>query len=333
MIELTKDNVVEYCKNCIMLFRRQLEITTSDFLSNHLATKLFSELIQYRDPTRNWYCKEIRASLDESAIELIGIDSKTGHYLVTNTTIRDNYIYDILQSFRKVLMDSKGVYPVECSDAELAKILLDEWKNSIKVIYSRENHIKSFIWGLPVFSAYREYVEEVIDFANAILSPNVRLDFNHVMLDGCNFTIINHIPGSVSLDNQAGIFGQFVNYKRHFPILENQKIVKIPKTIKIPGYKFFDIVKISKGVFDSLTEAEEIIIPSVNIDWSFWKCKKLKKITVEYSSRPKLCSIDGVLYDSNKKTLIAYPNCHGNEYTIPNGTETIENLAFKIVTK
>ena len=62
--------------------------------------------------------------------------------------------------------------------------------------------------------------------------------------------------------------------------------------------------------------------------WAFYGCEKLKSFNVN-SGNPKYSSIDGVLFDKDKSTLIKYP-CGKNEteYIIPDSVKKIECDAF-----
>jgi hypothetical protein len=56
--------------------------------------------------------------------------------------------------------------------------------------------------------------------------------------------------------------------------------------------------------------------------------KQLTDITVS-ESNPVYCSIDGVLFDKDKSELILYPkNKRKTNYTIPDGIQCIDDLAF-----
>lgn len=113
---------------------------------------------------------------------------------------------------------------------------------------------------------------------------------------------------------------------------------------KIGEYAFFKCYK-------SLTE---INIPSTvtTIEpWAFVSCRSLTKINIPASveiigyylfeacinlesidvdaANTNYCSVDGVLYTKDMKTLCVYPsNKSGKEYTIPEGVETIAAAAF-----
>ena len=60
----------------------------------------------------------------------------------------------------------------------------------------------------------------------------------------------------------------------------------------------------------------------------FYGCNNLESIFVDYDNT-KYLSVNGVLYTKDHKTIIAYPNAKGKEYKIIEGTEHIENFAFK----
>ena len=101
--------------------------------------------------------------------------------------------------------------------------------------------------------------------------------------------------------------------------LELQKIL-LPDGIQTIGDEAF-----------SRTAIEEIVIPASVIeigDCAFSDCTTLKKITV-LEDNPNYCSIDGVLFNKNKTTLICYPPARdGEEYVIPVGTTRIGASAF-----
>ena len=61
---------------------------------------------------------------------------------------------------------------------------------------------------------------------------------------------------------------------------------------------------------------------------AFTYCNSLRSITVNpYNT--KYCSIGNVLFSKNRKTLVAYPNAHADDYSVPDGTEIIMNNAFR----
>ena len=56
-------------------------------------------------------------------------------------------------------------------------------------------------------------------------------------------------------------------------------------------------------------------------------CTAMVDITVD-GQNESLCSVDGVLFSKDKKTLIQYPAALGTAYTVPEGTKTIARDAF-----
>ena len=63
-----------------------------------------------------------------------------------------------------------------------------------------------------------------------------------------------------------------------------------------------------------------------NITDPFRFCPNLKEISVEEGGAYK--TVDGVLYTSDEKTLVAYPCGRTGSFTIPEGVEEIEKFAF-----
>lgn len=61
--------------------------------------------------------------------------------------------------------------------------------------------------------------------------------------------------------------------------------------------------------------------------WGIRNNQALKQIKVS-PNNASFKSIDGVLFSKDGKTLIAFPNKNTESYTVPEGVETIENMAF-----
>ena len=113
------------------------------------------------------------------------------------------------------------------------------------------------------------------------------------------------------------------------------------------------ITAIGDGTFQSLTNLEQVSMPStvtsigghafvgcsslasITIpstvtfigEGAFHGCDKLSFFTV-LSGNQIYCSIDGVLFSKDGKTLLQYPYAKSNSYTIPNGVTSIGRYAF-----
>lgn len=88
--------------------------------------------------------------------------------------------------------------------------------------------------------------------------------------------------------------------------------------------------KIGPNTFSNMPDLVEVYIPKsvTEIEWCFYECFNLKHIHVS-DENLNYCDIDGVLYNKKMDKLLAYPNAHGEEYTIPEGVEEIAHFAFK----
>ena len=81
-----------------------------------------------------------------------------------------------------------------------------------------------------------------------------------------------------------------------------------------------------------MSDVEVLELPNTlrQVEWSLWQCRKLKEIRINNSYDINgFKTLDGVLFSGDMKILIAYPNNHGAEYEVPEGTEIIANKAFK----
>lgn len=97
-------------------------------------------------------------------------------------------------------------------------------------------------------------------------------------------------------------------------------------------------IKISDGItsigahaFSYCSSLNKVEFPASLTDIEgelFYGCNNLESIFVDFDN-PKFLSVNGVLYSKDHKKIVAYPNAKGKDYKIIDGTEYIENFAFK----
>lgn len=324
------DNVIlDECKKLITAFKYQLSIINGEFLSRHLIGVIRHGVVRYRDPDNNWYHKDFCADLDCEAKSSIGIDKQTGHFFVAGTSFRDYYLYDLIHSFR---LETEDCYKAD-EDEKKIKEFEKQWKIEIADKYQLNEHIRRFVWDLKPFtpaSGYSHLRESLIELVNTIIPNSV--DFFAFYSCGfhCQYLSSPNKDNSIRIVKSVGLFGHYIRYGYDKVVLQDQKIIEIPSQLFAPGLHSCRVVEITKGVFESLHEAEIIRLPQTidKLDWSFWHCRKLKTIDVDKDNK-SYSSIDGVLYSKDHKVLYAYPNMHGSIYEVPKGVETIERFAFK----
>ena len=91
------------------------------------------------------------------------------------------------------------------------------------------------------------------------------------------------------------------------------------------------VTTICEAAFYQCGSLTSITIPASTTAISnkaFYDCINLSSINVN-ENNPNYASIDGVLFNKDKTTLIYYPKGKSNEYTIPNGVTTIGESAFE----
>ena len=129
--------------------------------------------------------------------------------------------------------------------------------------------------------------------------------------------------------------------------------IVIPSSVHIKG-KYYTIARIGTNAFYNVTSLNSIKISDgissigahafsycsslkkvefpaslTNIEGElFYGCNNLESIFVDFDNT-KFLSVNGVLYTKDHKKIIAYPNANGKDYKIIDGTEYIENFAFK----
>ena len=330
-MDILPDNVIlDECRKLITAFKEQLTIINGEFLSHHVIGIIQQGLVRYRDPDRNWYYKNFCAVLDNETKKVINKGKDDGNYYVISTDFHDNYLHDLLYSLR---IETEEHYNAEI-DNDRIKELEKQWRDTITEKYQYDEHLRRFVWDLKPFTYSHKYGHlrgQLIDITNEIIPNNV--DFYSFVYCGLSFECLdyNHPYGiHVALKNAVGLFGNYVHYGRDTVILKDQEIIEIPATTYAPGLRHCTVVEIRKGVFESLHNTEIIKIPQTitKMDWSFWNCRNLKAIEVDEHNK-YYCSIDGVLFSRDHKTLYAYPNNRGRIYDVPEGVEIIEKFAFK----
>ncbi len=119
---------------------------------------------------------------------------------------------------------------------------------------------------------------------------------------------------------------------------------EVPFTIqRITEYSFYDCANLEKLIlregikqidgyaFSHINKLTSVDIPagvdSIRND-AFTYDPALQAINVS-SANSKYCSVDGILFSKDKKRLLAFADGHGQNYTVPDGTQVIDIEAFR----
>ena len=332
-------DLLERCGYKLQIFKKHLEVFNRQFFTDHIVGRISTYELYSRSDTDNYrYLKEFWPDFDSYASTLLSRDCQTKHYLIENTKMRDDYINDLIYSY----VESHENEPSdEIGDNAHLDALISIWKKDIAKTYDKIEHIKRFVWEYLISWSEtkgldRNYMYNLIfDLANKTFSDYGHIDFDEFDAGGFSCKVIDwdSYQPIIRIQGAAGFFGNLVEYNMQKPLLDffNQKTITIPKELYKSGLGTLFVANLGKGLFNCLTKTEQIILPcSVNIEWSFWNCRNLKNIDVIHSYQGgKLYSIDGVLFSYDKKELIAYPNKHGDTYSIPEGVRSIKKFAFK----
>jgi hypothetical protein len=194
--------------------------------------------------------------------------------------------------------------------------------------------IRRFVWELVPFKNSQQYGhlrKQLLEILNKNIQTDI--DIYTFKYKGIYYECLGYNnSGLIEVDviKADDVLGRLVHYGANEKVLKDNKTITIPSSICPPGFKKCAIVKISKGVFESLKETEVIKLPETikELEWSFWNCKNLKSIHVAEGNK-RYSSLDGVLYSHDRKILYAFPCSHGTEYEVPEGVEIIEKFAFK----
>lgn len=178
-------------------------------------------------------------------------------------------------------------------------------------------------------------------FENCKSLKNVEIPNGVVSIGSCAFTGCNALE-NVVIPNSVTSMGGGVFYD-----CANLKSAALPNNIK----------SISNELFYCCPALESISIPesvtsighysfcgtglkSINIPknvssigyYAFAGSELITNITVS-NENPAFCSVDGVLFNKNKTTLVSYPSGKAGAYTIPDSVTNIAYCAFTCATK
>ena len=91
------------------------------------------------------------------------------------------------------------------------------------------------------------------------------------------------------------------------------------------------MTSVDMRIFLNSKKLEKVVIPASIIDLGekpFSICQALKEIVIS-EDNPVFSSVNGVLFDKNKETLLKYPDAKENtEYTVPGTVKIIKDSAF-----
>lgn len=163
--------------------------------------------------------------------------------------------------------------------------------------------------------------------------------FEYAVIDNL---IVEVLDGSKNTLTVKGLSNQYVSKDIVIPSSAHIKgkyyrIARI-ETNAFYNITFLNTIKISDGIssigahaFSYCSSLKKVEFPASLIDIEgelFYGCNNLESIFVDYDN-PKFLSVNGVLYTKDHKKIVAYPNANGKDYKIIDGTEHIENFAFK----
>lgn len=314
----------------INLLKVHLDIITVDFLIQHLQGRIIHEWVTYRDPERNWFQKDYIPVLDGEAETIIGGSACEQRYFIMKSEYEDKYLNKFFES---LVVHHENIPYNEIEDNLALNEQVLKWKDELYTVYDRGDHIKVTLWNILRREFNPNVRSEVEQYARKILSVPQSYNFAEFTCEGMNFEIIDYARPAVRLKSISGVWGNLTHYRSNRPILPNQERIDIPKKLYSIWLGEFYIVEIGRGVFDNIVNCRELYLPiSISkIEWGFWNCKQLERIEVPHNpwENPRYISIDGVLYTSDGKTLLAYPNAHGAVYEVPEGVSRIGKFAFK----
>ncbi len=91
------------------------------------------------------------------------------------------------------------------------------------------------------------------------------------------------------------------------------------------------VESIARGAFVQCDKLTGLTIPpsiAAILEFAFSSCRSLESFSVD-PSNPNFTSVDGVLFDKDRKTLVQFPLGRVGDYTIPEGVNAVASSAFR----
>ena len=215
--------------------------------------------------------------------------------------------------------------------------------------------IPSTYGSLPV-SSIDDYAFEDCSFLTSITIPDSITSIKRYAFSGCSSLTSITIPNSVTTIGEYSFYDcssltsitipdSITSIKRYaFSGCSSLTSITIPNSVTTIGeYSFYDcssltsitisnsVTSIEYGAFSGCSSLTSVTIPNSVTEiggWIFSNCSSLVQINV-ISTNKHYSSVEGVLYDKDKKVLICYPiGKQDTFFTIPNSVTSIDSCAF-----
>ncbi len=307
--------IIQRNTEIITHIKEHLDVVNLKFLEKHIMIHE-GRWSTRQDPPEYYDYKRI--VLDDYAANLLRTNWRSaclGPYII-NTELTDSYITSL--HFDEDLESLE-----ECK-----KMAINSYNRNEHICKLVGDHCMRNVWNKDLSAEEQaEAQEALIKELKSRLNFDIEsLKYFDVEIGNLKFSCEIENLCEVKLTRVNGVFGDRVDYYDNKSCLSKDKIIDIPYDVFWMSISW-DVIGISDGFFNNCDEVETIILPDdlKTFNWSFWNCPNLKEIKTKVRDVHKhketaYFSYEGILYrtvENEECELIAYPNMHAKDYTIP----------------
>lgn len=350
-IECIGSEVFEGCESLysIVIPIGVKEIWSDTFSYSGLREVIIPDTVTKLGKSAFCECRNLHSALIPGSIKTIpefcfhGCRSLSQITICAGVECVEEYAFDVCPSLKKLLLP-EGMKRFNCS---LESSFIDDIyvPSTLEDIVPYNRGLGSGYVNLHIPFGMKTIAEKYIEDTKKSLEEHgydfeePSVIFEYAVIDNLIVEVLDKSKNTLTV---KGLLNPYVSNDIVIPTSALIK-GKYYRIARIGTNAFYNVtslnsIKISDGissigahVFSYCSSLKKVEFPASLTDIEgelFYGCNNLESIFVDFDNS-KFLSVNGVLYTKDHKKIVAYPNANGKDYKIIDGTEHIENFAFK----